>query len=139
MNLRRKRPFLVALRWALRTRRNRRWVAQRLYWCAGKLAKIKTRRRTYRLDPVALDAGEIRDDGTVRWRWLPCRASMKVLGLSMQLDWSCWDHWALNHEGHETVTCTECGYEMCVEYPDGDEEDADSPIDVDGIEIQEQS
>lgn len=120
--MRRRRPFLVALRWVLRTRRNRRWVAKRLCWCAGYLSKIRTYQRFYTMDMDALDkTGEIRST-ECRRRWSSCALTFKVMELAMQLDWVCWDHWALDHAGHETVTCPECGDQMCVDEDDWDDE-----------------
>lgn len=129
MTFRRKRPFLVALRWVLRTRRNRRWVAQRLSWVSGQLSRIKTYRRFYTMDSEAFRESGGRE---VRWskcerHWSSCGFSHKVLEFAMQLDWVCWDHWALDHTGHETTTCPECGHQMCEYDDDWDDEDNDSP------------
>lgn len=84
-----KRPFLDLLRklpvgW-------HRPLAKALYWCAGRLAVIKTRQRLYTMawdDPE----DEIRSEPAGH-AWLACGWSMSLLELSMQLDWDHWDHW----------------------------------------------
>lgn len=92
-------------------------LAKISYWLAGELTRIKTKQQTwswenpqemFESDPnKPLPEMKMVKAGRV---WLPCRFSLILLGLSEDLDYKHWDHWALEHrlceDGH---TCPDCG------------------------------
>lgn len=80
-----------------------RRTAQIIFRISGWLTYIKVPRRVYRWD----------DRKPSGWRWLPCGPAMRLLGLSMQLDWDHWDHWACIHGECEGPPCPECGGTAC--------------------------
>ena len=97
-------------------------VAQAIYHVAGYLSRIKTPKRMHRWIPrEEREARGLQDDGSALytepsgWCMTPNNPSMSLLTLSMQLDWDCWDHWALVHDENCTNprTCPDCGHEMC--------------------------
>jgi hypothetical protein len=91
---------------------SRRSVAKALYVVGGYLSRVRTPRRTRRL--VGYDQENhrlITEPGA--WRWSPCRTSMRMLKLSMRLDWDHWDHWALQHRECNPEPCRECGGCKC--------------------------
>lgn len=94
----------------------RRRLAKTLYWIGGKLSKIQTPRKTYRLVSthpfVTEPAGR---------RWSSCQTSMRFLQWSMRLDWDHWGHWALQHNDCEPQPCPQCGGCFCPEEDDEQE------------------
>jgi len=81
-------------------------IAKIAYWISGKLSRIQTARPVYRLDEITED-GKIRSSPAGK-RKMPCRLSMKMLGLSMRLDREHWDHWALKHDECNGSRCGKC-------------------------------
>ena len=86
------------------TARMRRRAARAVYRISGKLGRIKTRQRMYALDGTPL--------GRRRTR---CAASLRLLGLAMQLDWDHFDHWAAKHDDCGGHPCAVCGGTDCDE------------------------
>jgi len=80
----------------------KRHLARTAYWLAGQLSRIRTPQRFYTWH------GPDDDFSFAGWRWSYCGLSMKLLGLSQQLDWDHWDHWA-TVPGDCDTACAECG------------------------------
>lgn len=92
-----------------------RRASKALFRGAGYLSRVKTLHRMYDWkgsDEPAEFAG---------WRWSACNPSMRLLGLSMQLDWDHWDHWACRHDDCGGLPCSECGGVACPHDDDLDE------------------
>lgn len=89
-------------------------TAKLVYALAGWLAPIKTYQRTYEWT----GSFDEQNDDDVIWEpkeweyvgraWLPCRASLRLLAWSQQLDTVHFNHWALEHLPGEQCTGTEC-------------------------------
>lgn len=91
----------------------KRASAKALFRVAGLLSRIKTPRRTYTLvstHPFVTEPSER--------RWLPCETSVRLIKLSMRLDWEHWDHWACVHDDCHGLPCPDCGGVNCYE-PEG--------------------
>lgn len=92
-------------------------LAKAAYWAAGELSRVKTYQRIYEWknpqefqEAVFGEALPELDMQPVGRIWLPCRLSMKLLGLSQDLDHKHWDHWALEHRLCEDgQNCNDCG------------------------------
>jgi hypothetical protein len=92
-----------------------RLVAQAAFYLSGWLSKIQTPKRFHRV--VSFRPFVTEPSG---WHLSPCRPSMKLLKVSMRLDWDHWDHWALEHVECDPQPCTVCKGLVC---PEEDEPD----------------
>lgn len=108
----RRHPFL----WLLRRLGAGRRTAKAAFYCGSWLIRIKILRRTYQFN------GWDKPFTFAGWQWRPCNPSMRLVGLSMQLDWDHWDHWACLHEHCAGEPCAECGGVDCPHDDDLDEE-----------------
>jgi hypothetical protein len=95
-------------------------LAKICYWLAGELSRVKTWQQTYtwencdkffehdpETDGPELPELDMKKAGRL---WLPCRLSMRLLGLSEDLDYKHWEHWALEHSlCDEGLPCHDCG------------------------------
>lgn len=89
-----------------------RWVARRLVWLSGQLARVKTRQKTWRL--ISVEPWQLADEP--EYRWSSCQLSYRVLTVAMHMDWDHWPHWGLVHEGcleRPHVLCETCGGVAC--------------------------
>lgn len=84
-------------------------VAKVLAHLSGILSRFQTNQVSYRV--VSWDPLRTEPSVTVK---VPCRASMRLLKLSMRLGGSHWDHFALDHSDCETVKCRRCGGCLCL-------------------------
>lgn len=98
-------------------------IAQKIYWVSGKLSKIKTPRRTYRvvsIDPEAKNPDDIMVTEPAEVRWMSCHTSMRLLELSAKIDPHHWDHWALVHDRCGPTPCAQCHGCNCGWWEDDD-------------------
>jgi hypothetical protein len=82
-------------------------TARAVFWLAGKLSRIKTPQRMYRVvwdDHLATEERPhpFHTVPTKR-RWVMCRTSQRALSMAMSLAWDHWNHFALEHDG-----CPQC-------------------------------
>lgn len=90
--------------------RERVLLARAVFWMSGKLARIKTRQRLYRVvwdtEPGHSEPSfhTVLEKGKTR---LMCRPAVKLMGVAMHLAWDHWDHFALDHSQHLT-DCVRC-------------------------------
>jgi hypothetical protein len=96
-------------------------AAKAVYWLAGKLSRIQTPRRTYRI--VSIDPFVSEPAGR---HWMSCQTSMKLLRLSLHLDPVHWDHWALVHDHCEPTPCPDCGGCECGWDDEDDDQDEEA-------------
>jgi hypothetical protein len=83
-----------------------RRTAKTLFKAAGWWSRIKTPHRVHRWN------GPAQPSTPARWRWAACNPSIRLLQVSMQLDWDHWDHWACINDHCAGVLC-ECGGTVC--------------------------
>lgn len=99
----------------------KRWLARRLVWVSGQLARIKTRQWHYTL--ISMDPFVTEKNSTPTWS--SCRLSYRVLTAGMRLDWDHWPHWGLEHQeclAGPHYTCEVCGGVVCDWDTDDDDE-----------------
>ncbi len=90
----------------------KRWLARRLHWVSGQLARVKTPQRHRRLISVDPWVSEP-IPGVV---WASWHFSYTVLSWAMHLDWEHWPHWGLVHDAclkGPNETCGVCGGVAC--------------------------
>lgn len=106
--------------WLLRRLGAGRRAAKAIYWLAGQASRIKTPHRMYTRN------GPDQPTTFAGWRWSACNPSMRLLDLSMQLDWEHWDHWACLHDECGRGPCPECGGIACPTAEDFEDEEAEA-------------
>jgi hypothetical protein len=90
-------------------------VARAVFWLSGKLTRIKTPQRFYRIISINEDA--VGDEPFMvtrrtKRRWHSCRTSTRLMSLSLRIDPLHWDHWALVHDTCAGERCS-CGGNVC--------------------------